>query len=44
MLFRPFCELIHVKESKHESYFERDKIVFAVIDKVISFYENNLKE
>jgi lysophospholipase len=37
------CELIHVKESKHESYFERDEIAFDVIDKVILFYENNLK-
>ena len=37
------CELIHVKGSKHESYFERDEIAFHVIDKVMLFYENNLK-
>ena len=37
------CELIHVKGSKHESYFERDEIAFHVIDKVILFYENNFK-
>ena len=37
------CELIHIKGSKHESYFERDEIVFAIIEKVLSFYENNYK-
>ena len=37
------CEIIHVKESKHESYFERDEIAFDVIDKIMLFYENNLK-
>ena len=37
------CELVHVKESKHESYSERDEIAFDVIDKVILFYENNIK-
>ncbi len=34
-------ELIFVKGSKHESYSERDEIVFPVLDKVLSFYENN---
>lgn len=38
------CQLIHVKGSKHESYFEIDEIAFDVIDKIILFYENNLKE
>ena len=37
------CEIIHVKDSKHESYFERDEIAFDVIDKIMLFYENNLK-
>ena len=37
------CEIIHVKESKHESYFERDEIAFDVIDKIMLFYKNNLK-
>ena len=37
------CEIIQVKESKHESYFERDEIAFDVIDKIMLFYENNLK-
>ena len=35
-LYAENCELIHVKGSKHESYFERDEIVFAVIEKVLS--------
>ena len=37
------CELIHVKGSKHETYFERDEIVFPVLDKVLLFYGNNYK-
>lgn len=36
------CKLIHIKGSKHESYFESDEIAFDVIDKIISFYENTL--
>jgi lysophospholipase len=38
------CELINVKGSKHESYFERDEIVFAVLEKVLSFYEGHYKK
>ena len=37
------CELIYVKGSKHEAYFERDEITFAFIEKLLSFYENNFK-
>ena len=37
------CNLIHVKGSKHGSYFERDEILFPFINKVLSFYEDNLK-
>ena len=37
------CKLIHVKGSKHESYFERDEILFPVLDKLLSFYEDNNK-
>ncbi|BCZ45342.1 lysophospholipase [Clostridium gelidum] len=37
------CELIHVKGAKHESYFEKDEILFDFLDKAFLFYENNLK-
>lgn len=37
------CQLIKVEGSKHESYFEKDKIAFAVFDRIFAFYENNLK-
>lgn len=36
------CELIYVKGSRHEGYFEKDEVSFAFIDKVLSFYESNL--
>ncbi len=35
------CELIHVKGSKHESYFEKDEIALSVIKKMLLFYEKN---
>lgn len=37
------CELIQVKGSMHEAYSEKDEIVFAFVDKVLSFYESNYK-
>jgi len=37
------CKIIHVKGAKHEAYFEKDEISFDFLDKVILFYENNLK-
>jgi len=37
------CKLIHIKESKHESYFEKDEIAFSVIEKMLLFYEENYK-
>jgi lysophospholipase len=36
------CELIYVKGSKHEAYFERDEISLPFFDKVLSFYERNI--
>lgn len=36
------CRVIIVKGSKHESYFENDKITFHVIDKIMDFYDNVL--
>lgn len=37
------CQLVKVKGSKHESYFEKDEIAFSVFEKIFEFYENNLK-
>lgn len=34
------CKLVHLKKSKHEPYFEIDKITFYFIDEVFSFYES----
>lgn len=36
------CKLILVKDSMHGTYFEKDKILFFVIDKVLSFYKSNI--
>ena len=36
------CEVIYVKGSKHEGYFENDEITFSFVEKVLSFYESNL--
>lgn len=35
------CQLIQIKKSKHESYFEKDEISLSVIEKILLFYENN---
>lgn len=35
------CKLIHIKGSKHGSYFEKDEIVFSFLDKVLAFYGDN---
>lgn len=32
-------KIININESKHESYFEVDKIAFNCIDKIIEFYD-----
>jgi lysophospholipase len=37
------CQLVQIKGSKHESYFEKDEIAFNVFEKIFAFYENNLK-
>ena len=37
------CKLIKIKESKHESYFEKDEIAFSVIEKMLLFYGENYK-
>jgi lysophospholipase len=37
------CEIVQVKGSKHESYFEKDEIAFSVFENIFLFYENNLK-
>lgn len=37
------CNLIQVKGSKHEAYFEKDEIAFSVIEKMLIFYEDNCK-
>ena len=37
------CEVAHIKESKHESYYERDEISFTIIEKMLQFYNENLK-
>lgn len=37
------CQLVQIKGSKHESYFEKDEIAFNVLEKIFVFYENNLK-
>lgn len=36
------CELVYLKESKHEGYSEKDEILFPFVEKVLSFYERNL--
>lgn len=36
------CQIIRVKGSKHESYFEKDEIAFKVFEKIFAFYKNNL--
>jgi lysophospholipase len=37
------CKLINVEGSKHEAYSEIDEIVFSFMDKVLAFYDNNIK-
>ncbi|WP_160692342.1 alpha/beta hydrolase [Clostridium sp. C2-6-12] len=37
------CQLVKIKGSKHESYFEKDEIAFNVYNKIFLFYETNLK-
>ncbi|MDR3594516.1 alpha/beta hydrolase [Clostridium sp.] len=37
------CTLIHVKGSMHGTYFEKDDISFYIFDKVLYFYESNIK-
>lgn len=37
------CEVVKVKGGKHESYFERDEIAFEFLNKVLSFYQKNVK-
>lgn len=36
------CELVYIKGSKHEGYFEKDEISFPFVEIVLSFYNNNL--
>ena len=36
------CEVVYVKGSKHEGYFEKNEIAFPFIERVLSFYSNNL--
>lgn len=36
------CEVVYVRESRHESYYETDDITFAVISKILSFYKDQL--
>ncbi len=36
------CKVVYMKGSKHESYFERDEIAFSFLDRVLSFYDNNI--
>jgi lysophospholipase len=36
------CRLIHVKGAKHESYSERDEILFSFLNQTLSFYEDNI--
>lgn len=36
------CELIHMRGAKHESYSEKDEIVFSFLDRVLSFYKDNI--
>lgn len=37
------CTIIHLKGSMHGTYFEKDDILFSVFDKVLSFYENIIR-
>lgn len=37
------CELHHIKESKHEVYIEKDEIFNPYIEKILGFYDSNLK-
>jgi len=37
------CQLIQIKQSKHESYFEKDEITFSAIEKMLLFYKENCK-
>lgn len=36
------CELVYVKDSKHEAYFEKDGISFPFFNKILSFYDRNI--
>ena len=36
------CKVVHMKGSKHESYFERDEIAFSFFYRMLSFYENSV--
>ncbi|EKQ55196.1 MAG: lysophospholipase [Clostridium sp. Maddingley MBC34-26] len=36
------CEVVFLKDGKHESYSERDEIMFYFLDRVLDFYKNNL--
>lgn len=36
------CEVVYVKGSKHEGYFEKDEITFPFVERVLSFYSSNL--
>lgn len=38
------CQLVRVKGSKHEAYFEKDEIAFSVIEKIFEFYEKNYND
>lgn len=36
-----YCELIEVKGSKHEGFFEKDEILYDYLDKIFKFLEEN---